>query len=45
MTKRSLDKDIRKGVRLEVATHDLSRKFAPAGLAGLFFALQWVAVG
>ena len=36
MTKRSLDKDLKKIVRLEVATHDLSRSFAPLGLALLF---------
>ncbi|MFQ5565336.1 MAG: inorganic phosphate transporter [Paracoccaceae bacterium] len=36
MTKRSLDKDLKKVVRLEVATHDLSRSFAPTGLALLF---------
>ena len=36
MTKRSLDKDLRKVVRLEVATHDLSRSLAPMGLALLF---------
>ena len=36
MTKRSLDKDLKKVVRLEVATHDLSRSLAPLGLALLF---------
>ncbi len=36
MTKRSLDKDLKKVVRLETATHDLSRSIAPMGLALLF---------
>ncbi len=36
MTRRSLDKDLKKVVRLEVATHDLSRSLAPLGLALLF---------
>jgi hypothetical protein len=33
LTKSSLDKDLKKVVRLEVATHELSRSFAPMGLA------------
>ena len=36
MTKPSLDKDLKKVVRLEVATHDLARSLAPLGLALLF---------
>jgi len=36
LTKRSLDKDLKKVVRLETATHELSRVFAPVGLALLF---------
>jgi PiT family inorganic phosphate transporter len=36
LTKQSLDKDLKKIVRLEVATHNLSRAFAPMGLALLF---------
>jgi PiT family inorganic phosphate transporter len=36
LTKSSLDKDLKKVVRLEVATHELSRSFAPMGLALLF---------
>ncbi len=36
MTKPSLDKDLKKVVRLEIATHDLARSLAPLGLALLF---------
>jgi PiT family inorganic phosphate transporter len=36
LTKSSLDKDLKKVVRLEVATHELSRSFAPMGLGLLF---------
>jgi PiT family inorganic phosphate transporter len=36
LTKLSLDKDLKKVVRLEIATHDLSRSLAPIGLALLF---------
>ncbi|HUS53214.1 MAG TPA: inorganic phosphate transporter [Thermohalobaculum sp.] len=36
MTKTSLDKDLKKVVRFEVATHDLSRSLAPMGLGLLF---------
>ena len=36
LTKSSLDKDLKKVVRLETATHEISRSFAPMGLGLLF---------